>query len=93
MLDEAQTQAVFVLMPHPTYRDLDPALKRAVEQTDAWFVDLRDLYPRVKEHFPDGHHMDVLGAEIYSRAVADAVADRLSRSQQLLAVRTGKAGY
>ena len=68
---------IFCLMPLPDEQSLDPRLVQTIESAGMTFVDLRGLVSRTRGHYPDGYHMDAAAADIYSRAVADALAGLL----------------
>ncbi|MDY0171047.1 MAG: hypothetical protein RBS80_31195 [Thermoguttaceae bacterium] len=77
MLHENHCHGVFCLMPLPGEQSLDANLVKTIESRGMTFLDLRDLASHTEGHYSDGYHMDAVAADIYSRAVADALTERL----------------
>jgi hypothetical protein len=76
LMRESGSHAVFCYIPIPGTPILDEQLPREIEQGSMTFIDFRALYERTQGHYPDNYHMDSFAADIYSRAVADALAER-----------------
>jgi hypothetical protein len=73
LLRQSGSHGVFCLMPLPSEQSLDPELVRTIESGGMTFLDLRELICQTEGHYPDGYHMDSVAADIYSRAIADAL--------------------
>ena len=64
------------MMPLPGGQSVDTKLVETIESNNMTFFDLRELASRTEGHYPDGYHMDAVAGDIYSRAVAEALAER-----------------
>lgn len=73
-------QLILVAMPTRAGYDLDPELVRVAEAAGATVIDLREVQGLATEMFADPLHLRPVGAEVFSRAAADALAPLLSRS-------------
>ena len=65
-----------LLVPLPGEQSVDAQLVNTIENNDMTFFDFRGLASRTNGHYPDGYHMDSAAADIYSRAIAEAFAQR-----------------
>jgi len=77
LLQQRGCHGVFAMIPLPGEQSLDIALAETIESNGMTFCDFRDLSSLTSGHYPDGYHMDPVAADIYSRALADAVAARI----------------
>jgi len=76
VLDQQGSLGVFCMMPLPGEQFLDVKLVETVKSNNMIFLDFRELASLTRGHYPDGYHMDPVAADIYSRAVASALAER-----------------
>lgn len=77
MLEKNGCHGVFCMIPLPGEQSVDTKLVETIESNNMTFLDFRELASRTEGHYPDGYHMDAVAADIYSRAVAEALAERL----------------
>ncbi len=77
LLKKNGSHGIFCMMPLPEPQEVDMKMVKTIESSGMTFLDLRGLKAKTRGHYPDGYHMDSVAADLYSRALADAVAVRL----------------
>ena len=70
-------EVVLVAIPIPSNYEIDPAVIRKAHAAGARFIDARNLPSLTREDFPDGYHMGSRAAKLYTRFVAERVANTL----------------
>jgi len=72
-------QVVLVAMPIPSGYEIDQAVLLKAQAAGARFIDARQLPALTRADFPDGYHMGPRAAQIYTRFVAEGLADTLRK--------------
>ncbi|SFI28389.1 hypothetical protein [Planctomicrobium piriforme] len=72
---EQKVELVMVAMPIAAEYELDPELLKILRESGVTLVDCRHVPGIVPAMFPDGIHMSADASELYSRYLADALAD------------------
>lgn len=76
-VEEAGSRLIAVAMPTREAYELPAGQREALAAAGVELLDLRDLPGLERQHFADSLHMDAVGAEIYSAALARALAPHL----------------
>ena len=66
---EQHVHAVFVAMPIRDHYDLDSRVQDLIRQNGADFIDMRQAPGLTATDFPDGSHLSLKGADVYSAAL------------------------
>lgn len=70
-------EVVLVAMPIPSGYEIDPAVVLKAQAAGARLIDARQLPDLTRADFPDGYHMGPRAAEIYTRFLAERLAEPL----------------
>lgn len=70
-------EVVLVAMPIPSSYEIDPVVVLKAQSAGARLIDARQLSSLAREDFPDGYHMGPRAAEIYTRFLAERMAEPL----------------
>jgi len=77
LLRQDGVRGIFVAMPLPRIRPLDPNLARTVRAGGMTFIDARQIAGIESGSFQDGYHLNDAGAERYSRFIAAELCELL----------------
>lgn len=75
MLKRNNVKAAFVAMPIPYFWEVDPELVRIIEGNGMYFIDCRTVNGLTTDNFPDRWHLDKAGSAMYTRLLAQRLAD------------------
>jgi hypothetical protein len=79
-------EVVLVAMPIPSGYEIDQAVVLKAQSVGARLIDARELPALTREDFPDGYHMGPKAAKIYTRFVAERMAETLRENARWVGV-------
>lgn len=76
LVKSGQTKVVFVAMPTPRPREIDPTLRSLIAASGADLIDLRKPEGLTDADYSDGYHLKASGGALFTRALSRRLLER-----------------